>query len=194
MFCGKCGNKVLDGYEFCMNCGTKVEQEVATIDSKEDKPTWKGKIISTKNKMAIIVVIIFLISIGAGVILIGFGSPIKNVSNEIYKEAVDNVNYFKSLQVESSEEMKSAESQINDKYEQLLAKCSNDDERTFVKKAREISNEWLVLKGLKLLSEIAKALNPNANHEEIAENFSEALKSLEESHNRLLNAKNIADL
>lgn len=25
MFCGKCGSKLLDGYEFCMKCGTKID-------------------------------------------------------------------------------------------------------------------------------------------------------------------------
>lgn len=191
MFCGKCGNKVLDGYEFCMNCGTKVEQEVETIDSKEDKPTWKSKII--RNKMAIIVAIIFLISIGVGAILIDFGSPIKNVSNEIYKETIDSVNYFKSLQFDATEEIESVKSQINDKYEQLLAKCSNDDEKTFVKQARVVSTSWVALNGMEILKEIAKALNPD-KQEELDENYFEALKAVEESHNRLLNAKNIADL
>lgn len=55
MFCGKCGKEVPDGYEFCMNCGAKLE--------KADEQV--AEIVKPKKKWIIPVVIVLAIIIVA---------------------------------------------------------------------------------------------------------------------------------
>ena len=152
MFCSECGAEVKDGAEFCTKCGTKVEQQQKesiniedgeTIDSNEELLKRKSENIFPKKKIAIIVGIILLFGVGVGVFLICFGSPIDNVSRSIYKEAMSDVNYYqsdsfyKAVKATGIDTVKTPAllNQIEDKENKLLERCSNEDERTFVKKA-----------------------------------------------------------
>ncbi len=62
MFCGKCGSKLLDGYEFCMKCGTKIDLLISE-DNENDV-----NISFLKSKKKILIPIITIVSL---IIMIG---------------------------------------------------------------------------------------------------------------------------
>lgn len=159
MFCSECGAEVKDGAEFCTKCGTRVEQQQIesiniedgeTIDPNEDLLKRKSENIFPKKKIAIIVGIILLFGVGVGVFFIWFGSPIDNVSRSIYKEAMSDVNYcqsdsfYKAVKATGIDTVKTPAllNQIEDKENKLLERCSNEDERTFVKKAYNVAQRY----------------------------------------------------
>lgn len=68
MFCSKCGNKVLDDFEFCINCGAnlskikKLEDDESVVSKKKDKTIFE--FINKNNKLLIITIgILILIAV-----------------------------------------------------------------------------------------------------------------------------------
>lgn len=55
MFCGKCGKEVPEGYEFCMNCGTKLALEVEETISPVK--------VKKKKKWLIIPIVLILLAV-----------------------------------------------------------------------------------------------------------------------------------
>lgn len=51
MFCGKCGCKVPDGYEYCMKCGTKIDLENSEVDTLQT-PELSNQGQSNKKKLS----------------------------------------------------------------------------------------------------------------------------------------------
>ncbi|MEA1959697.1 MAG: zinc-ribbon domain-containing protein [Bacillota bacterium] len=211
MFCSECGAEVKDEAEFCTKCGTKVEQQQIesiniedgeTIDSNEGLLKRKSENIFPKKKIAVIVGIILLFGVGFGIFLICSGSPINNVSRGIYKEAMDDVNYYqcdsfyKAVKDTGMDEEKTPAllDEIKNKENKLLESCSNDDERTFVKKAYRVAQTWYTADVAMCLSEIVKQVKPDGDFTDLENEVSKLVGVAENGYKTLESAKSIEEL
>lgn len=131
MFCGKCGKEVPEGYEFCMNCGTKLEP---TIDYATE--LIKNK---KKKKWIIPVIIILLIVLIASVAVYFMNGNKKNsgLYNDIpwqisYEELCELMETKKTGEIQCADEyqfiVESIEDYKEDKgiYANIIYNCEDD--------------------------------------------------------------------
>lgn len=66
MFCGKCGKEVPKGYEFCMNCGSKIEvlsEQFEDVDKGNKKKKWVMLLLIAVVVLAIVIGTIVAINV-----------------------------------------------------------------------------------------------------------------------------------
>lgn len=104
MYCGKCGKKLVDGYEFCMNCGAKMPAtNNAGTDTGGDIKKSKGDKRSFVNKKTVI-------CFAATIIVI---AVVMLITSIVRKKSVSE--YFANIPWDT--DMQTIQKMIKDKYD-----------------------------------------------------------------------------
>ena len=84
MYCGKCGKKVPDGYDYCMYCGAKVENQIQKSIGDAYNPTTldRHKTHFAKRKKIITISVVAVVFIGILVSYLLLISPIAPLSED----------------------------------------------------------------------------------------------------------------
>ena len=63
MYCGKCGSKIPEGYEFCMNCGSKIESPFVVIAKDSDCKEFRypKRSIGKKQKVILLITLVCIL-------------------------------------------------------------------------------------------------------------------------------------
>ena len=199
MNCNKCGNLLTDADKFCPTCGTKVgdNESVDIIEDTNKKYSKKTLIVV----ISLIVVIVIAVS-GYAIWKTQITSPVENVSNKIYKEAIADVEYYKSdafYQELSSGDLEddfaeSLNQERDSKKEKLLEECSNEEEKTFVNSAYSVSTLFIQAAATKVSSDMIKEVNPYKDFDELDEKYNNFMDSVNECYDTLTNAESTDEL